>query len=95
MSPITQCMMENIIKFILYQSFYQKNYLLRKKLIDLTGRKYNLGVIVDLHAANGSQNGNDHSGTRDGTQKWGTTDENINQTVAVIDFLASRYWISL
>ncbi|XP_078164720.1 putative glucan 1,3-beta-glucosidase A [Carex rostrata] len=53
--------------------------------------KYNLGVIVDLHAAKGSQNGNEHSGTRDGSKEWGTTDENIDQTVAVIDFLASRY----
>ncbi|KAJ1687177.1 hypothetical protein LUZ63_018567 [Rhynchospora breviuscula] len=54
--------------------------------------KYNLGVIVDLHApSGGSQNGNDHSGTRDGTKDWGTTDVSIDQTVAVIDFLASRY----
>lgn len=53
-------------------------------------RKYNLKVIVDLHAAPGSQNGNEHSGTRDGSQEWGTTDQNIAQTVGVIDFLASR-----
>ncbi|OAY68382.1 putative glucan 1,3-beta-glucosidase A [Ananas comosus] len=53
--------------------------------------KYNLKVIVDLHAAPGSQNGNEHSGTRDGSQEWGTTDQNIAQTVGVIDFLASRY----
>ncbi|XP_078164721.1 putative glucan 1,3-beta-glucosidase A [Carex rostrata] len=53
--------------------------------------KYNLGVIVDLHAAPGSQNGFEHSASRDGSQEWGTTDENIAQTVNVIDFLASRY----
>ncbi|XP_078164719.1 putative glucan 1,3-beta-glucosidase A isoform X2 [Carex rostrata] len=53
--------------------------------------KYNLGVIVDLHAAPGSQNGYEHSASRDGSQEWGTTDENIAQTVNVIDFLASRY----
>uniref|UniRef100_A0A6V7QWP4 Uncharacterized protein n=1 Tax=Ananas comosus var. bracteatus TaxID=296719 RepID=A0A6V7QWP4_ANACO len=53
--------------------------------------KYKLKVIVDLHAAPGSQNGNEHSGTRDGSQEWGTTDQNIAQTVGVIDFLASRY----
>ncbi|KAK3157432.1 hypothetical protein QOZ80_2AG0122140 [Eleusine coracana subsp. coracana] len=52
---------------------------------------YNLGVIVDLHAAPGSQNPFEHSATRDGTQNWGTTDANIAQTVQVIDFLASRY----
>ncbi|EEE50844.1 hypothetical protein OsJ_31274 [Oryza sativa Japonica Group] len=54
-------------------------------------KKYNLGVIVDLHAAPGSQNPWEHSGSRDGSQTWGTTDETIIQTVQVIDFLASRY----
>jgi aryl-phospho-beta-D-glucosidase BglC (GH1 family) len=59
-------------------------------------RKYNLGVIVDLHAAPGSQNPWEHSSSRDGTQNWGTTDANIAQTVQVIEFLASRSarWIS-
>ncbi|XP_075497576.1 putative glucan 1,3-beta-glucosidase A [Primulina tabacum] len=51
--------------------------------------QYNMKVIVDLHAAPGSQNGNDHSGTRDGYQEWGAS--YIPQTVAVIDFLAKRY----
>ncbi|XP_029119355.1 probable glucan 1,3-beta-glucosidase A [Elaeis guineensis] len=53
--------------------------------------KYNIKVIVDLHAAPGSQNGKEHSGTRDGSQEWGLTDDNIAQTVAVIDFLTDRY----
>ncbi|CAD6334236.1 unnamed protein product [Miscanthus lutarioriparius] len=53
--------------------------------------KYKLGVIIDLHAAPGSQNPWEHSSSRDGTQEWGTTDANIAQTVQVIDFLASRY----
>lgn len=52
-------------------------------------QKYGMKVIVDLHAVQGSQNGNDHSGTRDGFQEWG--DSNIKDTVAVIDFLAKRY----
>jgi aryl-phospho-beta-D-glucosidase BglC (GH1 family) len=46
-------------------------------------------VIVDLHAVEGSQNGNDHSGTRDGFLEWG--DSYILQTVSVIDFLAKRF----
>ena len=46
-------------------------------------------VIVDLHGVQGSQNGNDHSGTRDGYQEWG--ESNIQETVAVIDFLAERF----
>ncbi|KAG8067578.1 hypothetical protein GUJ93_ZPchr0005g15908 [Zizania palustris] len=53
--------------------------------------KYKLGVIVDLHAAPGSQNPWEHSSSRDGTQEWGATDATIAQTVQVIDFLASRY----
>jgi len=53
-------------------------------------RKYKLGVIIDLHAAPGSQNPWEHSSSRDGTQEWGTTDANIAQTVQVIEFLASR-----
>lgn len=46
-------------------------------------------VIIDLHAAEGSQNGNDHSGTRDGYTEWG--DSYIPNTVQVIDFLAERF----
>lgn len=49
----------------------------------------NIKVIVDLHAAPGSQNGNEHSGTRDGSLEWG--DSYIDQTVKVIDFFATRY----
>ncbi|KDP32695.1 hypothetical protein JCGZ_11987 [Jatropha curcas] len=53
--------------------------------------KYGLKVIIDLHAAPGSQNGMEHSSSRDGSQEWGLTEKNIQQTVGVIDFLASRY----
>ncbi|KAJ7945378.1 Glucan 1,3-beta-glucosidase [Quillaja saponaria] len=46
-------------------------------------QKYRMKVIIDLHAPQASQNGNEHSGTRDGYQEWG--DSNIQDTVAVID----------
>lgn len=52
-------------------------------------QNHGMKVIVDLHAVEGSQNGNDHSGTRDGFIEWG--DSYIPQTVSVIDFLAKRY----
>ncbi|CDP20281.1 unnamed protein product [Coffea canephora] len=52
-------------------------------------QKYNMKVIVDLHAVLGSQNGNEHSGTRDGFAEWG--DSYVQRTVDVIDFLAKRY----
>jgi len=54
-------------------------------------RKYGLKIIIDLHAAPGSQNGFQHSGSRDGSLEWGTTDESINQTIYVIDFLSARF----
>ncbi|KAL2242264.1 UNVERIFIED_CONTAM: Glucan 1,3-beta-glucosidase [Sesamum indicum] len=53
--------------------------------------KYGIKVIIDLHAAPGSQNGWEHSSSRDGSQEWGRTDDNIQQTVNVIDFLTARY----
>ncbi|KAL0432726.1 UNVERIFIED_CONTAM: Glucan 1,3-beta-glucosidase [Sesamum latifolium] len=53
--------------------------------------KYGIKVIIDLHAAPGSQNGWEHSSSRDGSQEWGQTDDNIQQTVNVIDFLTARY----
>ncbi|KAH6786714.1 hypothetical protein C2S52_006266 [Perilla frutescens var. hirtella] len=53
--------------------------------------KYGIKVIIDLHAAPGSQNGWEHSSSRDGSQEWGQTDANIQQTVDVIDFLTARY----
>ncbi|XP_051139701.1 probable glucan 1,3-beta-glucosidase A [Andrographis paniculata] len=51
--------------------------------------QYRMKVIIDLHAAQGSQNGNDHSAARDGYIEWGPS--YIPQTVACIDFLANRY----
>ncbi|MCH86095.1 glucan 13-beta-glucosidase, partial [Trifolium medium] len=47
--------------------------------------------MVDLHAAPDSQNGYEHSSSRDGSQEWGKTNESIKQTVQVIDFLTTRY----
>lgn len=49
----------------------------------------NMKVILDLHAVPGSQNGNHHSGTRDGFIEW--DDSKIVETVSVIEFLAQRY----
>ncbi|XP_057442582.1 probable glucan 1,3-beta-glucosidase A [Lotus japonicus] len=57
----------------------------------LWAQKYGLKIIVDLHAAPGSQNGFQHSSSRDGSQEWGKSDESIQQTVNIIDFLSARY----
>ncbi|KAJ7945441.1 Glucan 1,3-beta-glucosidase [Quillaja saponaria] len=52
---------------------------------------YNIKCIIDLHAAPGSQNGMEHSASRDGTTGWPTSPDYISKTLHVIDFLASRY----
>eukprot|EP00257_Ricinus_communis_P011953 XP_002533566.2 probable glucan 1,3-beta-glucosidase A isoform X1 [Ricinus communis] len=52
---------------------------------------YDIRCIIDLHAAPGSQNGMEHSASRDGTTGWPTSADYISQTLNVIDFLASRY----
>uniref|UniRef100_A0A0D6R5D0 Uncharacterized protein n=1 Tax=Araucaria cunninghamii TaxID=56994 RepID=A0A0D6R5D0_ARACU len=53
-------------------------------------QNHGLKVIVDLHAAPGSQNGDEHSASRDGFIEWPNS-ENINISLSAIDFLASRY----
>ncbi|KAH9326245.1 hypothetical protein KI387_006423 [Taxus chinensis] len=53
-------------------------------------KNHNIKIIVTLHAAPGSQNGDEHSGSRDGYIEW-DSQENIDKSLSVIDFLASRY----
>ncbi|KAI3952438.1 hypothetical protein MKX01_005305 [Papaver californicum] len=53
--------------------------------------EYNIKCIVNLHAVNGSQNGWDHSATRDGSVDWPTPNERIQQSLDAIEFLASKY----
>ncbi|KAH7520635.1 hypothetical protein FEM48_Zijuj08G0165800 [Ziziphus jujuba var. spinosa] len=51
-------------------------------------RTFGMKVIVDLHKVQGSQNGNEYSRPRDGYLGWAA--ENIQDTVAVIDFLTAK-----
>lgn len=46
-------------------------------------------VIIDLHAPKSSQNGEQHSASRDGYLEWG--ESSAVETVAVIDFLAEKF----
>lgn len=55
-------------------------------------RTHDLKCIIDLHAAPGSQNGMEHSASRDGSVDWPTPDY-ISQTLDVIDFLSARYMV--
>lgn len=52
-------------------------------------KQYNLGILLDLHGAPGSQNGRDHSG-RNGPLEW-TTATNIAHTIDVLESFARRY----
>lgn len=54
--------------------------------------KHNVSVLVDIHAAKGSQNGMDHSAPPDYNQAyWSQYQENIDNTVELATVLAERY----
>jgi glucan 1,3-beta-glucosidase len=54
--------------------------------------KYNVAVLICIHAAKGSQNGNDHSSPAEpGQVYWSQYPENIDNTIEVARFLADRY----
>lgn len=54
--------------------------------------RHELAVLVDIHAAKGSQNGRDHSAApTPGVKYWGDYPENVDNTVILARFLADRY----
>lgn len=52
--------------------------------------EYGLQVLIDLHAARGSQNGFDNSGHR-GAAEWFTRSDYQQQTLIVLEQIAHRY----
>lgn len=52
--------------------------------------KYNIHVLVDLHGAQGSQNGKDHSG-KVGGASWFKNSDYQNQTIELLRKIAQRY----
>lgn len=52
--------------------------------------QYNLNVLIDFHAAKGSQNGNDHSG-KVGESGWFTNGDYRRETIEILARLAKRY----
>ncbi|XP_004502398.1 probable glucan 1,3-beta-glucosidase A isoform X1 [Cicer arietinum] len=54
-------------------------------------QEYDIKCIIDLHAAPGSQNGMEHSASRDGFTGWPTSPDYISESLHVIEFLISRY----
>lgn len=54
--------------------------------------KYGILVIISLHAAKGSQNGNDHSSPQNpGNSYWSGYQENVRNTLDAVEWLARRY----
>lgn len=51
---------------------------------------HGLGVLVDLHGAVGSQNGQPHSGISDGQTNLFNVTSNMDKTVSVLTFLAEQ-----
>lgn len=54
------------------------------------GKRYRIAVLVCLHGAPGSQNGNDHSG-RVGPANWQHRPDHQEKTVAIVKRLTQRY----
>ncbi|QRV93739.1 Cellulase (glycosyl hydrolase family 5 protein) [Ceratobasidium sp. AG-Ba] len=52
--------------------------------------KHKIGVLVDLHGAVGSQNGQSHSGTSDGQIHLFDDDENMRKTTNVLIYLTKQ-----
>lgn len=59
-----------------------------------TAAEYELYVILDLHGAPGSQNGYEHSGVAERKAELWSSEENIEATVALWDFISSHYTYS-
>ena len=62
------------------------------RLVQQWAVKYNVAVLICIHAAKGRQNGNDNSAPPvSGQLYWSQYQENIDNTVEVARFLAARY----
>jgi len=56
--------------------------------------KYELYVILDLHGAPGSQNGYEHSGAAERTADLWTSQENMDATLALWQFVSRHYTVT-
>ncbi|KAI9919183.1 hypothetical protein PsorP6_011341 [Peronosclerospora sorghi] len=62
------------------------------RLVMKWAQKYNLAVLLSVHAAKGSQNGQDHSSPSvPGTSYWAQYAENVNNSISMVSYLAKRY----
>ncbi|KAG8718237.1 Glucan 1,3-beta-glucosidase 3 [Ceratobasidium sp. 394] len=70
-------------------SVYERSWPRVLRAIDWAG-KHNIGVLVDLHGAVGSQNGQSHSGTSDGQMTLFDDNENMKKTTDVLVYLTKQ-----
>lgn len=68
---------------------YQNSWSRVVRAINMAG-KYGLGVLVDLHGAVGSQNGQDHSGIADGQTNLFSDAGNQDKTINVLTYLTKQ-----
>lgn len=68
-----------------YASVYANSYKYLKRAI-MYADKYDLGVLVDMHGAYGSQNGQDHSGISTGKVEF-FNKENEDKTIKALEYL--------
>lgn len=70
-----------------------KPFMSTKKYVDALfgwAQKYDIKVLIDLHGAPGSQNGEMHSGKM-GQTEWHTRQEYIDSTLGVLERIAKEY----
>ncbi|KAL0483662.1 glucan 1,3-beta-glucosidase [Acrasis kona] len=61
-------------------------------LVQDWAKKHNIAVLVDLHAARGSQNGYDHSAPKFFNKStWSNNTQNVENSIDVLEFLVKRY----
>jgi aryl-phospho-beta-D-glucosidase BglC (GH1 family) len=65
---------------------YQNSWSRIVRAINMAGQM-GIGVLVDLHGAVGSQNGQPHSGISDGSTNLFAVPSNMDKTIAVLQFL--------
>ena len=68
---------------------YQNSWSRIVRTINLAG-SVGIGVLVDLHGAPGSQNGQQHSGVSDGATNLFDSPMCINQTITVLSYLMQQ-----
>jgi glucan 1,3-beta-glucosidase len=75
--------------FAPFAEVYQNSWTRVVRAINMAGQA-GLGVLVDLHGAVGSQNGQSHSGVSDGSTNLFDGSWNMDRTISVLNFLMQQ-----